>query len=73
MPSNIIIIDTKDERNLKVKKDTAGKFKAYAPHFAGPITAQESVDLMLKVFERSSIENGNGGTFVSQFGNKQWL
>lgn len=51
----------------------AGKFAAYAPHFTAPDTPQESVNTMLKLFERSSIENGNGGTFVSHLGNKQWL
>lgn len=58
---------------MKAFQDVVGKFAAYAPHFTGPITPQESVNLMLKLFEKSSISNGNGGTFVSQFGNKQWL
>lgn len=58
---------------MKAFQDVTSKFAVYAPHFTGPITPQESVRLMLKVFESSSIENGNGGTFVSQFGNKQWL
>lgn len=49
------------------------KFAAYAPHFKAAATPQESVGDMLKLFEKSSIENGNGGTFVSHLGNKQWL
>lgn len=58
---------------MKGFQDMAGKFAAYAPHFTAPDTPQESVNTMLKLFERSSIENGNGGTFVSHLGNKQWL
>lgn len=58
---------------MKAFQDMAGKFAAYAPHFTAPSTPQESVNDMLKLFERSSIEKGNGGTFVSHFGNKQWL
>ena len=49
------------------------KFAAYAPHFKAPDTPQESVNTMLKLFEKSSIKNSNGGTFVSHLGNKQWL
>jgi len=47
-------------------------FMKYAPHFTGPITAKESVELMMKVVEGATVET-YGGAFVSQFGNKQWL
>ncbi|KAH7077911.1 hypothetical protein BKA63DRAFT_274435 [Paraphoma chrysanthemicola] len=50
-----------------------GKFQQYASGFQGPTTPEVSVDLMLKVIENASIEKGDGGAFVSQFGNKQWL
>ena len=59
--------------DTKAFQDMAGKFAAYAPDFKGPITSEDSVSLMLKLFERSSIVNGNGGTFVSHLGTKQWL
>lgn len=49
------------------------KFLAYAPHFRGPITPEESVKRMMEVVESKSVENGDGGAFVSHFGNKQWL
>ncbi|KAH8887294.1 NAD(P)-binding protein [Thozetella sp. PMI_491] len=49
------------------------KFWAYAPHFAGQASPEESVSNMLEVIEKASVENGDGGTFVSHFGNKQWL
>ncbi|KAL9063503.1 MAG: hypothetical protein Q9161_009432 [Pseudevernia consocians] len=59
--------------DMKGLQDMASKFAAYAPHFTAASTPQESVNTMLKLFEKSSIKNGNGGTFVSHLGNKQWL
>lgn len=49
------------------------KFKSYAPDFTGPTTAEVSVGQMLSVIDGASVEAGNGGAFVSQFGNKKWL
>lgn len=49
------------------------KFLEYAPHFRGPITPEESIGHCLKVIESKSVANGDGGAFVSHFGNKQWL
>lgn len=51
---------------------TGEKFVKYAPHFAGPITVEESIKLMTGVIDNATIEK-DGGDFVSQFGNKQWL
>ena len=51
----------------------AQKFVAYAPHFKGPITPEESVRMMMDVIEKASVKKGDGGAFVSQFGNKQWI
>ncbi|KAK1760132.1 hypothetical protein QBC47DRAFT_683 [Echria macrotheca] len=51
----------------------AAKFMAHAPHFAGPDTPEHAVGLMREVIANASIEKGNGGDFVSQFGNRQWL
>ncbi|KAI1849748.1 hypothetical protein JX266_004697 [Neoarthrinium moseri] len=48
-------------------------FARYAPHFKGAITPEESVRLTLSVLERSSIEAGDAGSWVSHYGNKQWL
>ncbi|KAK7187176.1 short chain dehydrogenase [Paraphaeosphaeria sporulosa] len=45
----------------------------YAPDFKGPSTPEQSVALMRPVIANASIENGNAGDFISQFGNKQWL
>ena len=50
-----------------------GKLVAYAPHFKGPITPEESVRHVRSTWEKASIEGGYGGAFISHFGNKQWL
>jgi hypothetical protein len=49
------------------------KFATYAPHFKGPISAEESVKAVLSVAKRASVEGGDGGAFISHLGNKQWL
>lgn len=49
------------------------KFQQYAPHFTGATTPEVAVGQVLAVVERMSIKTGDAGTFVSQFGNKQWL
>lgn len=49
------------------------KFKQYAPDFAGPITAEASVRDVINVWERASVENGDGGTYVSHKGDKKWI
>lgn len=48
-------------------------FQVYAPHFTGPITPEESARAVISVMNNASIESGSGGSFVSHFGNKQWL
>lgn len=49
------------------------KFASYAPHFTGPITPEESVKYITAVLETKAVERGDAGTFVSHFGNQQWL
>jgi NAD(P)-dependent dehydrogenase (short-subunit alcohol dehydrogenase family) len=49
------------------------KLTAYAPHFKGPITPEESVRHVRSTWEKASIEGGFGGAFVSHYGNKQWV
>jgi hypothetical protein len=49
------------------------KFQRYSPSFTGPDTPAESIKSVLSVVERSSIENGDGGAYLSHFGNKQWV
>ena len=49
------------------------KFGKYAPHFAGPITPADSVAMCLDVLDKTSVEKGDSGAFLSHLGNKQWL
>lgn len=49
------------------------KFSVYSPDFAGPITPTESVKAVLSVIENASLAKGDGGRFLSHFGNRQWL
>lgn len=53
--------------------EIVGKFRAYAPHFTGPVPPENAVKDILAVIEKSSVERGDGGSFVSHKGNKQWL
>lgn len=50
-----------------------GKFQQYAPHFTGPTPIDVAIGQMISVMEKVSVDNGDGGSSVSQFGNKQWL
>jgi hypothetical protein len=50
-----------------------GKVMAYAPHFKGPVPVNEAVPVIRSAWENASIEKGNGGDFISHFGNKQWV
>ncbi|RYP40726.1 hypothetical protein DL767_001481 [Monosporascus sp. MG133] len=49
------------------------KFQQYTPDFGGPTTPELAIKDVISVWEKASIENGDGGTFVSHKGNKQWL
>ncbi|KAI4867612.1 NAD(P)-binding protein [Hypoxylon rubiginosum] len=49
------------------------KFAEYSPHFTGPTTPDAAVKDVVAVWEKCSLENGDGGAFLSHFGNKQWL
>lgn len=60
-----------DEEMESIKAMVA-QFKTYAPHFEGPITAEESVEAQLAVIEKATVESF-GGAFVSHHGNKEWL
>ncbi|KAK5089760.1 hypothetical protein LTR70_006602 [Exophiala xenobiotica] len=51
----------------------SAKFQKYAPHFQGPMTPEESVKAVISVYEKASLANGDGGSFVSHLGTKQWL
>jgi hypothetical protein len=48
-------------------------FAEYAPHFKGASTTEAAVKDILSVMNRASVDNGDGGSFVSHYGNQQWL
>lgn len=50
-----------------------GKFKQFAPDFTGPATPEAAIKDVISVFEKASVANGDGGAYLSHFGNKQWL
>jgi hypothetical protein len=68
--ADCVIVD--EETGAKLATQVA-KFLAYAPHYTGQSLPVDSVKDVLSVVEKSSLKNGNGGTYVSHFGNKQWL
>ncbi|RYP14781.1 hypothetical protein DL765_006137 [Monosporascus sp. GIB2] len=46
---------------------------AYAPNFSGPSSPEEAARRVLSVVHDAKFEVGDSGSFVSQFGNKQWV
>ncbi|KAJ5200192.1 hypothetical protein N7491_009008 [Penicillium cf. griseofulvum] len=50
-----------------------GAFARYAPDFKGPSPPEAAVKDVISVMEKASVEGGDGGSFVSHFGNQQWL
>ncbi|KAK8025038.1 hypothetical protein PG990_002861 [Apiospora arundinis] len=48
-------------------------FKEYAPHFENAAQPAEAIRDVINVWEKASIENGDGGAFLSHKGTKQWL
>ncbi|KAI1654477.1 NAD(P)-binding protein [Daldinia decipiens] len=65
--------DNKSEKELENRQKMFDKFAKYAPHFKGPMTPEESVKLVMKVIYNASLERGDGGSFVSHLGTRQWL
>ncbi|RDL35889.1 Uncharacterized protein BP5553_06501 [Venustampulla echinocandica] len=61
------------EKELQIVGALAAKFQTYAPHFQGPMTPEASVKQVISVYEKASLANGDGGSFVSHLGTKQWL
>ncbi|KAK2770285.1 hypothetical protein FQN53_005632 [Emmonsiellopsis sp. PD_33] len=49
------------------------KMTAHSPHFKGLAPVNEAVRDVKSVWEKASIDGGSGGTFVSHYGNQQWL
>ncbi|KAK7750932.1 hypothetical protein SLS62_007064 [Diatrype stigma] len=64
---------TPTQEQIDSLMEMGAKFQQYAPHFKGPSTPDLAVRDVRNVWEKASIENGDGGAFVSHYGNKQWL
>ncbi|RAL10651.1 NAD(P)-binding protein [Aspergillus homomorphus CBS 101889] len=60
------------EDEAEGRQKMVARLKAYAPHFSGPMTMEESVRMQLEVIENATVET-YGGAFVSHLGNQQWL
>ncbi|OAX83590.1 hypothetical protein ACJ72_02037 [Emergomyces africanus] len=72
------LVDTGNFNDLTpAQLESIGKmvasFQKYAPDFKGATTPADSVKDVMKVIERASLENGDGGAFLSHKGNQQWL
>ncbi|KAF7378311.1 NAD(P)-binding protein [Mycena sanguinolenta] len=69
------MVDSKAGRrspeNEAVFQKTTERIRVLLPDFKGPITPKQSVDMMLEVIHRWTVEET--GQFVSHHGNKQWL
>jgi hypothetical protein len=50
-----------------------GAFVEYAPNFKGPVPPEAAVKDIISVIEKASVKTGDGGSFVSHYGNQQWL
>jgi NAD(P)-dependent dehydrogenase (short-subunit alcohol dehydrogenase family) len=71
------LVDTSEgkpmsEEEIQGAQAMGAMFREYAPHFTGPISPGESVEMCLKVIEGARVET-HGGGFVSHFGDRQWL
>ncbi|KAJ5833246.1 hypothetical protein N7474_001557 [Penicillium riverlandense] len=58
---------------LKGLEGMLGAFAQYAPSFKGPSPPEAAVKDVISVMSKASVENGDGGSFVSHYGNQQWL
>ncbi|KAA1472251.1 NAD(P)-binding protein [Dentipellis sp. KUC8613] len=58
-------------KELEDMQKMVTKFKKVAPNWQRPLTPDESVEMMLKVFDDLTLESS--GAFLSHKGNKEWL
>lgn len=62
------------EKELPHAMEVMRVFQTTYPHWKGaPESPEVAVKLIRDTLDRSSVEHGDGGTFVSQFGNQTWL
>jgi hypothetical protein len=63
-----VVVDLENAARMKA---LFGKLMSYAPTFTGPIPPEQSVKEIMKLVYESSLEKGNGGSFVSHLGTKR--
>jgi hypothetical protein len=71
------VVDTRHTENLtteqlKKAQRMFGMFLKMKPDLR-PLSPEESVWMCLDVTNKASVEKGDGGRFLSQHGNKEWL
>lgn len=64
---------TVGEKELQSTMELSAKLQKYAPNFQGQVSPEASVKDIISVYEKASVSNGDGGSFVSHLGTKQWL
>jgi hypothetical protein len=62
---------TATEEEMKNYQAMFESFKKLAPHWKGPLTPIESVELQAKVIDNMTI--ADSGKFLSHWGDKNWL
>jgi hypothetical protein len=60
-------------QQVRAFQSFGAKLQEHYPSFKGAITPEESVRAVVSVFEKASVANGDGGSFVSHLGTKQWV
>jgi len=54
-------------------EDIGRKFQSYAPDFTGPAPTETAAETVLALVHAASLGKGDGGSFVSHFGNQKWI
>ncbi|OBT71611.1 hypothetical protein VF21_08948 [Pseudogymnoascus sp. 05NY08] len=62
-----------NEEDLKRLQVVEAKTITYAPHFKGPVSAEEAAKRVLDIIERSKLEDETAGTAISQTGTDKWI
>ncbi|OBT91833.1 hypothetical protein VE01_10153 [Pseudogymnoascus verrucosus] len=57
-----------NEGHLKRLQVVGAKTISYAPHFKGPVSAEEAAKRVLDIVERSTLEDEKAATAISQTG-----
>ncbi|KAF7562911.1 hypothetical protein G7046_g1235 [Stylonectria norvegica] len=65
--------DNLTEKQQAAAASVGAAFAKYQPNFTGPATPEDSIRDVLSVIHKSSVAGGQGGQFLSHFGNKQWI